>query len=454
MKEALKIFIAIVVLAGAGYGGVKAYIYKQVKAFMDAVVLSTAGVIGIEYGGITSSLKGTIGIEDLRIKSKDIDDEIRIGALLLNAPNLRYLMDAQEEIANNSFPRTMSISIRALEMNTSGGLMKLVGDASNAISRSYGINDDNPCESPDLYHFMHYRTVGYDKLVLDVDFGYEWLRESNRVRVFSSDRDRDGNGFDIDTTVTLPDTSTPDKLAKFKTRIVENRIVMHQKGLNKRVADFCAQQKQVDAATYAAAKASAPDKHFENKWGFVPGAGLRAAYQQHLLSGDSITLVMKPNNPVHPDDFGFYTSADLVKLLNLEVSIGNAAVQDLSFRLPEYVPPRSFGQQLLASMPELRSYTQGLIGDDDTTEVAAHSASKNAQNAQQEYQVVRSTDLSKHVGRDVRISTSDGQTRVGWLQNLTKKEITVSWNVGGGEMSAVIPYERIKKAEVLLEAAL
>lgn len=453
MKLVLKILISICFLSAVGYGGVKIYIHNSVKEFLDQTARATSGVLNISYGRIHSSLSGQIGVDDIRLRPQDVDDEIRIASVELNAPNLKYLLDAKKEFAKNSFPRTMSISIIGLQLDLEGGLMSLAKSVSTELNRAYGITGNDPCTSPDLLHFMYYQTVGYKTISFDIQLGYEWNKNANTVLLRASSEDGDANSFKTETVITLPQSQDLLQLQRYTPHIVSEKIVVQEKTLIEKLSAYCAKKLDVDVATFVAKKAGAQDHQFAKSWGVIPGEGLRAAYKQALLSGKPVTVTMNPNRPTNPNEFDFYSPADLVQLLNLEIQVGTQQVQDLAFEFPEFTPARSFGQQLIAQMPEFRSYAEGLNPDRDSEPVDSVQNEPQRRPVKREFKVVRATELPKHVGKDVRIRTSDGQIRQGWLQNSGKIEITVSWRVRGGEMSAVIPFERIEHAEVLLEVS-
>lgn len=452
-KFVLKVLITIMFLVGAGYGGVKIYIHNSVKEFLDQTARATSGVLNISYGRIRSSLGGRIGVDDIRVRPQDVDDEIRIASVELNAPNLKYLLDAKQEFAKNSFPRSMSVSITGLQLDIDGGLMSLANSVSRDLNRAYGITENDPCKSPDLLHFMYYSTAGYKTIKMDMQLGYEWNKVANSIRIRASSEDDDSNRIETDSVVTLPSPEQLLQLERYSPHLVSHQIVVHEKGLIGKLSSYCAKKLGVDVATFVSKKADAQEQQFAKSWGIIPGDGLRAAYEQALLSGLPVTVRMIPNRPTNPEEFDFYSPADLVQLLNLEVLVGTQKVQDLAFRFPEFTPTRSFGEQFIAQMPEFRSYTEAFVGDSDDETINSVQQQPQSGPVKREYKVVRTIELPKHVGKDVRILTSDGQIRQGWLQNSGKTEITVSWRVGGGEMSAVIPFERIKNAEVLLEVS-
>ncbi|NIP73509.1 MAG: hypothetical protein GWO16_10985, partial [Gammaproteobacteria bacterium] len=66
MFKVKNILIAIILLAGAAYGGLKAYVYFQVKGQVERLSRAASPFAGLSYDGISSSLDGTIVVEGVR----------------------------------------------------------------------------------------------------------------------------------------------------------------------------------------------------------------------------------------------------------------------------------------------------------------------------------------------------------------------------------------------------
>ena len=86
------VLIGIVLLAGLGYGGAKAYIHYQVSDGVETAVMVTAPYATVEYSGISSTLSGELTIDDVRIQGSGYRDEIFIGRLGIKTPNFLSLL--------------------------------------------------------------------------------------------------------------------------------------------------------------------------------------------------------------------------------------------------------------------------------------------------------------------------------------------------------------------------
>ena len=92
MLQVKKLLILILLLIAVGYGGVKGYIYYKVKTRMDNLAIQVSPWMGIEYKGISSTLGGTVTLENLTLRPKAFDDYIQIDQLTLTTPDLGFLL--------------------------------------------------------------------------------------------------------------------------------------------------------------------------------------------------------------------------------------------------------------------------------------------------------------------------------------------------------------------------
>ena len=62
------LLIGIVLLAGLGYGGAKAYIHYQVSDGVETAVVVMAPYAAVNYSGISSTLTGELTIDDICLR--------------------------------------------------------------------------------------------------------------------------------------------------------------------------------------------------------------------------------------------------------------------------------------------------------------------------------------------------------------------------------------------------
>lgn len=450
MKKIAQVIFALGLLLAAGYVGVNLYIQHNVESFLTTLANTARPIFSLEFEDISSTLDGMIAVSTIRIRPRDIDDEIVIDSVRIQTPGVKWLLPFTYRVNDRTFPHIVTLSVSGVEVKLQGGLMRLINDVSADLAKSYGIEHDDVCRSPDLFHGLYYTTLGYEKLRAELYITYEWLKDRNQWRVVATALDSEKNGFELESQMTLPTAAEIQAPRPFEAKLVSQSITIYEQDLLNRVAAYCQRQHAMDIVALITAKVNAGDKEYAKKWGMIPGAGLREAYGKHIRSGDPFTLTLKPNSPIDLKELAFHSAENLVTVLNAKLQLGATEISDLRFRFAEFKMDKTFGDHVLAKLPELQRVTKEPTQLPAPPVAASVAPAAAIQTVTPEYRSVPNATLSKHVGRDVRISTLEGVVREGWLQNVSDKEATVSWTVGGGEMSAVVPLGKIKKAEVWL----
>lgn len=450
MKKIAQVIFGLGVLMAVGYGGINLYIRHNIESFMTTLANTARPVFSLKYDGISSTMDGMIAVSNIRIRPRDIDDEVVIDSVRVHTPGVKWLLPFTYNVKDRKLPRFVTLSVSGVEVNLQGGLMRLFNDVSSDLAKSYGIKSDDVCRSPDLFHGLYYAALGYEKLRADLYITYEWLKDQNQWRIIATALDSEKNGFELESIMTLPTEADSQASQPFETRLVSQSITIYEQDLLNRVAAYCQKQYEMDIVALITAKVNADDKEYAKKWGVIPGVGLREAFGKHIRSGDPFTLTLKPSNAVGLKELQFHSPENLVAVLNAKLQLGAADISDLRFHYADFKLDKTFGDHVLAKLPELQSITKEHSEAPAQPAAASIAPVAATKTVTSEYRSVPNASLSKHVGRDIRISTQEGVVREGWLQNVSEKEATVSWTVGGGEMSAVVPFGKIKKAEVWL----
>ena len=91
--KALKILIVSVVLvAGLGYGGAKAYIHHKVSESIDSALMMTTPYADVNYTGVSSTLDGELTLDNVTIRVKGYRDDIAIESLGIKTDNFLELL--------------------------------------------------------------------------------------------------------------------------------------------------------------------------------------------------------------------------------------------------------------------------------------------------------------------------------------------------------------------------
>jgi len=129
---------------------------------------------------------------------------------------------------------------------------------------------------------------------------------------------------------------------------------------------------------------------------------------------------------------------DIPGLLNLQLSVNGDAVTDLSFSFYE-------GHQL-----DVGSKFETLFAQPGAAPAPRPNREKKVVRYETHYHVVPVSGLKKYVGEEVRLQTSSGKARLGFLVNIGSNVAHVEQRLHGGKFTMQVPVGSITKAEVLL----
>jgi len=204
-----------------------------------------------------------------------------------------------------------------------------------------------------------------------------------------------------------------------------------------RFTKYCAGLSKLGINEYIAAEANQRPAYYGLTWGFVPGPGLRQAYGAFLTNPGQIDVSLELPESVTPDNVHLFKPEDIPGLLNLQVSVNGEAVKDLSFDFYK-------GKKL-----DLSGNIDRLFAKPGAAPVAPLREKKIVK-YETKYHTVPVSSLEKYVGEEVRLQTTSGKTRLGFLTKIGSNVAHVEQRVHRGRFSMTVPLGSIAKAEVLL----
>jgi len=445
MNKPLKILSASILLVAAVYGGVKGYIYFNVKSELDDAIAMAGPFVQIEYGGISSGLDGRISIEDIDIFPPGVEDRLHVDSLSVQWPHMGYLFSGLQGTPGQAIPERMTLALDGMRLPTQGGL----ADSLRAQQKlrlaavSAGGKAPDACSLYGTFGGEDYVAIGYDELILDASFGYELDEASQELGVHLDFRMRDMQTLAMDLKLTgasHPAAMMMGVIPRLKAYTASFRS---DPEFTARAVSYCADRRDQSKAEFIRAVAS------EKGGGFVPGAGMRRAIQRYLQNPAEVRISMHPAQPLDVTTLVHYRPEDMVALLGLRVQVGGEDLEDLSFdvSVPQGLGRAGPGFGLL---PGSAARQAPESGRQSAYALARASRQKPAASRPQaRYLATRAKDLKRYVGRDVRLFTHTRQTpRAGVLVSIKDGQAHVEQRVHSGTMTTFIPMAEIKTAEV------
>lgn len=482
MKRVRNLLIGLLVAAGLLYAGLKGYIYYQVKDGLDEAIAAAGPFADIRYGGIGSSLSGSVIIEDLRVGA--FGDEARVGAVRLGTPNVLVLLGALSELQRGEMPEFLELELRQLELDLSGPWMNFVQTA--AQSSAPKLPDSFPCSGQIVFGPASWRAMGYQRLVSDVFLRVDADQDGRSLRLQSrwNTRDMGAARMALEVAGIEPSLVQVPQPGKALLRWLEIDYTDHS--YYKRWVQYCANRDKTSPARFIASVVDADPTYYMYTWGVVPGEDLRRAFGEFLRAPQSVSVVARPGTPLELDLVKHYSPDDLVALLDLRVVVNGQGVASskVAYR-PELLsryqagrkpqlqwPPRPEAQPPAPSeppaaaaprrAPEAAAQPQPEAAQAPAPErreaptVARKrsepKASAPAASTTREYGYhrVAREGLDRHVGRYVRVVGADGAEREGVLSEVRASGVVVEHRMYGGTMAVPVPWTQINRVEVWL----
>lgn len=418
MSSSKKLLLVLLLLPIVIYLGIKFIIYRNTKSTLEQLTAMAAPIMGIRYDGIGSSIGGAVQISNVKIQPNSLNDVIRIKTIEIQTPGLAFLLAGKDKMNEGDFPENLRLSLEGVAVDMDGAMMSMLdkfleaGAAEQSIAHCGGIQ----AVGPGLY-----RKLGYSTLVSDIRIGYELDKKSRRMRVRAEWNTEEMSLFSADFFFTSVPASAKD-VGQFSPRLTEAKVYYKDLAYTDRLKRYCASASNISIEDYINAEVGQESSSFTQQWGIVPGPGLREAYRQFLIAPGEVRFETRPTEGIDAASMDLFRPEDILGMLNATLTVNGTAVTDLSFQFK----PKT-------------------VANDRGTSVA------NEEQAAQKsgYQIVRSAELAKYIGRSVRIREKRAAVREGVLAEVTPTQVTLERRYGGGAVTFNVSVKQIEKVEVL-----
>ena len=447
MLKFKNLLVALLLITGAVYGGLKGYIYYKFKNAVDDVVAISAPFARIDYGGLGSSFDGTLTVEDIAIAPWGFDDEVQMQAVEIQGPGLGFLLSGEKQFKRGEMPEKMRFAMKGVRLDVDGELLGALRDAQSSDSAlMMGIQDSSACGMGQIFGPWNMRELGYDSLVVDVSVDFNFNKAINELRM-----EMDYSARGIESTSVQMTLSGMTPLAAIRTRVQPQlddftmKYSMEPSYASKAI-EYCAEANKKTVDEFIQWMVSKDNKYYAHTLGIVPGPGIRGALERFLKNPGEIHISAQPSTTLEPSGLRFYKPADIIDLLGLQVFVNNEPVQDLSFQMAD---TRSKRKRKPKSLESAKTTTRA-SGDVRRPTVASARAKTSSKQGTESYRRVNTRALKNHVGNRVRLYTTGGMRRDGWPTEIRNGQAVVVPNKYGGGVSIHVPLSRINKAEVFV----
>lgn len=450
MLKLKNLLVALLLITGAVYGGLKGYIYYKFKNAVDDVVAIAQPFARIDYGGLGSSFDGTLTVEDIVITPWVFDDEVQIQAVAIQGPGLGFLLSGEKQFKRGEMPEKMRFAMKGVRLDVDGEMLDALRDAqSSDWALMMGIQDSSACGLERIFGPWNMRELGYGSLVVDVNTEFNFNKAINELRM-----ELDYSARGIESTSVQMTLSGMKPLAAIRTRVKPQLDDFTMKysiepSYASKAIEYCAEANKKTVDEFIQWMVSEDNEYYTHTLGIVPGPGIRGALERFLKNPDEIHISARPPTTLEPSELQFYKPEDIIDLLGLQVFVNNEPVQDLSFQVADTSRFKRKRKLTTKSLESTKTTTRA-SGDVRRPAVAPARAKTSSTKGTESYRRVNTRALRNYVGKRVRLHTTGGMRRDGWLTEIRNGQAVVVPDQYGGGVSIHVPLTRINKAEVFV----
>lgn len=421
-------------MVGLAYVAMKAYVYYKITDGIEKIIRVTAPFAQLTYGGIGSSLTGSINLDRVAITPTGSYDEVTIRRLVISGDGPLFLLELAQGFDKGRTPEQMFVAVQQLESPVASSFLSSL---SNNLGRDKSVpiqQKIDPCSLAGILTSAGLKELGFPSLTINAKMGYRYDQTTEEIQfdlvyelagVESSSISLKLHG--LTTAAIIGDGDMPifDEL---------HLVHMVQPGYMKQMVTMCAANAAQSPDLFIDSLFTQPDKYYLTTLGFIPGPGLTAMLKQLLTNAGELDIWAIPSSGINPSTLSAYRADDLVNLLGVTVSYNNKPVTDLSFSLES---SREKPKAASSSTSSLKQAPEA-----DATTARPQPALR--------YIDTPISDLPKYIGYRVRIYTLDNDIpKQGLLISINYDKVNVEHLLYNGKMTAHLHKDRIARLEVL-----
>ncbi|HEY9198252.1 MAG TPA: hypothetical protein VIR60_02720 [Gammaproteobacteria bacterium] len=434
----------IVIVTGAAAGGIKGYAHYQVKSALDDLIGGARPFADIRYEDLDTDLSGSVTVQGLSVIPENFPDHFQIDAVTVSGPDLDFLLNGFSDAKKRGEPpEHAAVAVRGWHVRADGALIRALQESTQKLAGLLKLPSDS-CSLGQLFGAKDFAAVGHEEMLIDMSFGYRFADTFPGIEVnWEFNTPGENARFSITLTDVPRGLRPAQNMPKLRDAQMNYRL---DPAFTRQVIDYCAKLRGVERDNYIDQLIAEPDVMYQVYMGFVPGPGLRQAFEDLLRNPGELQVSARPYEPLDLSTLALYKPAQLPDLLGLNVTVNGAQVDDLSLSFVD------LGTQMDADMRaemERSEFWNGLGLAPDAPAVPESSPGVDTRGTVQPvYRDVEQAQLGEHIGRQVRIVGSGGRKRNGLLKSVERGIATVEERRYGGSLTSTIALKDIVKAEV------
>jgi len=441
----LKLLLILPVL---GYGGLKAYVWYDVKSNVDNAIVTVAPFVDITYDSIFSSLlDGVVGITGVVIRPKMTSDEFTIQEMNLSALTIFDVFMLGSRFKDGELPEYIGFEMKNVNIDVDSEIFAMLDNMQAQAAESQTSEDPLliermdalACGDVEKFGINEFSAMGYNPLNLDVAVKVEFEKASGQAKIDMRIKDRDlySVNFTMQTGFDLHQIKSAG-LQPVEPEISEMKIEYTDTGYYKLRNKYCAQQSEGSIEQYVNANIA----QLAAELGATFPQKTVDAYRQLMMSGGNFTISLNPTEATMLSGLEFYKTADILDILGMEIVINGANV-DLS-----QIDWGTRAGKTTTRKSDALDIIKGHLSNSAVAEVSPPVKQRSAKTGK--YQKVRKSQLSRYIGKNIQVETSMGKRRQGQLESMDEERIRILMRLTTGEFSFPVKLDDIVQARVYL----
>ncbi|MBA1146028.1 hypothetical protein H0Z60_03040 [Ectothiorhodospiraceae bacterium WFHF3C12] len=410
--------IAVLVIAAVAYVGAKLYVRSQADMALREAAFALRDSLKFSYEGFSAGLDGSLTLEDLSIRPIATEGEIFIRRLTIAAGSLPDALSVRRHLDAGRLPEALTLNAEDLRLNFDSRLYRSLQDWSGGFMVGTPL-DHLACGEADTLDTAALEAMGYAYLGANARLNFNRGRDQRAALITAEINAEDIARVRGEAVLRVTDgTLDVAALRTGSVGLADADLRYRDEGYFEARNYYCAAQLDSDVETFLAGHRSAVADYLR-RHGAVPSEAFLQAYGRLIGSaGNEFHLALSPGQPVLLRDMTGMTPQALSQAMAPSWAVNGEAVETLIAR---WVTP---------------------------SERAPRPGTGTEQSAPAQYFAADPGKLNQLVGSFARLTTYDGTTHQGVIQEASGSRITMQRRFQGGDMSFGVSMGDIKTAEI------
>ncbi len=428
MKQIKRVLFSIALLALI-YGGAHFYLQYKVKSDLDKAITTASPFVDISYRDVSSDLlAGSFTVEGLEVTPKELTEGISIGQVIIRGDGIGFLYRLAADEFGSEPPSQLQLEYRRMVipfgLMDSASFGPQLGQAGTSVAKA--------CTLAGILQHVGLEDLGHEQFVADGFFRYRLASAGNGLTAEMAYNLQGIEYSRIEVDVSGAISPTAMALGAMPTL---NSIRMQYQldaEFSRNMITHCATKSGQDASTFLDALLPADNPRYGHELGFIPGPGIRSVLKKLVGSASELVITANPSPNLTFENIGLYKPNQLLELFDVEVTIDDQIVTDLSYQLS------TKSQELLVQLAKSRE-----------------SESKPEKKVQRKRVIkrflpIKANLLKDKAGRELKIYTTQTEKpREGVLTAISDRVVTVEQRIFGGKVELHVPIKKIQRVEIL-----